>query len=253
MYGKEVDACFHARHAVFMSNNRYKILVIEDESNILSLIETILETNNYQVITAKTCAQGKLMLPSHLPDLVMLDLGLPDADGLEFIGFARSNSSVPIVVLSARTQESDKVAALDLGANDYITKPFGTNELLARVRAALRNSRYSAESGTLSDGKFTLHDMVIDYDKRMITICGNDVKLTQTEYNIVAYLSAHAGKVLTYTSIIRAVWGTADSGSVKKLQVNMANIRKKLGAKPGENKYIINELGVGYRMCEENE
>ncbi len=236
-----------------MSNNRYKILVIEDEANILSLIETILEANNYQVITAKTCGQGKLMLSSHLPDLVILDLGLPDADGLEFIGFARVTSSVPIIVLSARAQEVDKVSALDLGANDYITKPFGTEELMARIRATLRNSRYSAESGALSGGKYKLHDMVIDYDKRMVTVGDSDIKLTQTEYNIVAYLSAHAGKVLTYASIIRAIWGTSDSGSIKKLQVNMANIRKKLGAKPGENKYIINELGVGYRMCEENE
>jgi len=236
-----------------VGSNRYKILVIEDEANILSFVRTILEANNYQVLTARTCTEGKLMCSSHMPDLVILDLGLPDMDGLEFIKHARGFSAVPVIVLSARTQESDKVSALDLGANDYITKPFGTEELLARVRAALRNSRYSAESGALSGGKYVLHDLVIDYDKRMVTVNENDIKLTQTEYNIVAYLSAHAGKVLTYASIIRAIWGGSDPGSIKKLQVNMANIRKKLGAKPGENKYIINELGVGYRMCEENE
>ena len=191
--------------------------------------------------------------PLDIPDLVILDLGLPDADGLEFIQYTREISAVPIIVLSARTQESDKVSALDLGANDYITKPFGTDELLARVRAALRNSRYSAESGALSGGKYILHDLIIDYDKRMVTVGGNDIKLTQTEYNIVAYLSAHSGKVLTYASIIRAIWGSSDPGSIKKLQVNMANIRKKIGSKPGENKYITNELGIGYRMCEENE
>jgi len=236
-----------------LGSNKYKILVIEDEANILSFVKTILEANNYQVLMGKSCGEGKLMYSSHMPDLVILDLGLPDMDGLEFIKYTRDFSTVPIIVLSARTQESDKVSALDLGANDYITKPFGTEELLARVRAALRNSRYSAESGMLSDGKYVLHDLVIDYDKRLITVGGNDVKLTQTEYNIVAYLSAHSGKVLTYASIIRAIWGSSDPGSIKKLQVNMANIRKKLGAKPGENKYIINELGVGYRMCEENE
>ena len=236
-----------------MPNNKYKILIIEDEANILSFVETILEANNYQTITAKSCGEGKLLHASHLPDLIILDLGLPDADGLDFIRFARETTTVPIIVLSARTQESDKVSALDLGANDYITKPFGTEELLARVRAALRNSRYSAASGALSGGKYVLHDLVIDYDKREVTIGGNDIKLTQTEYNIVAYLSAHQGKVLTYASIIRAIWGGSDPGSIKKLQVNMANIRKKLGAKPGENKYIINELGVGYRMCDENE
>lgn len=236
-----------------MGSNKYKILVIEDESNILSFVKTMLEANNYQVLIGKSCKEGKLMYSSHMPDLVILDLGLPDMDGLEFIKYTREFSAVPIIVLSARTQESDKVSALDLGANDYITKPFGTEELLARVRAALRNSRYSAESGVLSGGKYKLHDLVIDYDKRMVTVGGTDIKLTQTEYNIVAYLSAHSGKVLTYTSIIRAIWGGSDPGSTKKLQVNMANIRKKLGAKPGENKYIINELGVGYRMCDENE
>ncbi|MBR4096440.1 MAG: response regulator transcription factor [Oscillospiraceae bacterium] len=236
-----------------MSNNKYKLLVIEDEANILSFVRTILEANNYQVLVAGTCREGKLMYSSHIPDLVILDLGLPDADGLEFIQYTREISAVPIIVLSARTQESDKVSALDLGANDYITKPFGTDELLARVRAALRNSRYSAESGALSGGKYILHDLIIDYDKRMVTVGGNDIKLTQTEYNIVAYLSAHSGKVLTYASIIRAIWGSSDPGSIKKLQVNMANIRKKIGSKPGENKYITNELGIGYRMCEENE
>lgn len=236
-----------------MGSNKYKILVIEDESNILSFVKTMLEANNYQVLIGRSCKEGKLMYSSHMPDLVILDLGLPDMDGLEFIKYTREFSAVPIIVLSARTQESDKVSALDLGANDYITKPFGTEELLARVRAALRNSRYSAESGVLSGGKYKLHDLVIDYDKRMVTIGGTDIKLTQTEYNIVAYLSAHSGKVLTYASIIRAIWGGSDPGSTKKLQVNMANIRKKLGAKPGENKYIINELGVGYRMCDENE
>ncbi len=236
-----------------MGSNKYKLLVIEDEANILSFVRTILEANNYQVIIAKTCGEGKLMYSSHIPDLVILDLGLPDLDGLEFIKYTREFSTVPIIVLSARTQESDKVSALDLGANDYITKPFGTEELLARVRAALRNSRYSAESGMLTGEKYVLHDLVIDYDKRLVTVADNDIKLTQTEYNIVAYLSAHAGKVLTYASIIRAIWGGSDPGSIKKLQVNMANIRKKLGSKPGENKYIINELGVGYRMYQENE
>ena len=127
-----------------MSNNKYKIMVMEDESNIRSFMETILETNGYQVLTAGTCSQGICMFSSHAPDLVILDLGLPDMDGLEFIRAIRKTSVVPIVVVSARTTEQDKIFALDLGANDYITKPFGTGELLARVRAALRNSRHSA-------------------------------------------------------------------------------------------------------------
>ncbi|MDO4323262.1 MAG: response regulator transcription factor [Lachnospiraceae bacterium] len=233
-----------------MSNNKYKVLVVEDESNIRSFMRTILEANEYQVLLAGTCRQGEMMFTSHQPDLVILDLGLPDRDGLEFISFARHTSAVPVIVLSARANESDKVEALDQGANDYITKPFGTAELLARVRAALRNSRHSQEMGAVPGGKFILKDMEIDYDRRLVLIGGREVKLTQTEYNIVTILSEHAGKVMTYAAIIQAVWGNADSGSIKKLQVNMANIRKKLAEKPGDNRYIVNELGVGYRMHE---
>ena len=233
----------------------FKILVVEDEANIRSFVQTILEANDYQVLTASTCAAGVLMFHSHRPDLVMLDLGLPDRDGLDFIRAARQNAAdpTPILILSARTQESDKVAALDLGANDYITKPFGTAELLARVRAALRVSRFGAAQNSLPGAKFVLQDLVIDYDRRLITVGGQEVHLTQTEYNIVALLSEHAGKMMTYAAIIQAIWGAADPGSTKKLQVNMANIRKKLGSKPGENRYITNELGVGYRMYGENE
>lgn len=235
-----------------MNNNRYKILVIEDESNIRSFAKTILEANDYQVITADTCQNGIMMFSSHRPNLVLLDLGLPDKDGLEFIRTIRGQQeATPVLVLSARTSETDKVEALDLGANDYITKPFGTAELLARVRAALRISQYSGGMFLAPNGKFSLHDLVIDYDRRIVTIAGEEIKLTQTEYNILVLLAKHTGKVLTYASIIREVWGPADDGGVKKLQVNMANLRKKLGVKPGDNRYIINELGVGYRMCEE--
>lgn len=235
-----------------MSNNKYKILVIEDEANIRSFMDTILESNGYQALSASTCAEGKLMFSSHRPDLVILDLGLPDADGTEFISFARQTSATAIIVLSARSTEEDKIKALDLGANDYITKPFGTGELLARVRASLRISRHSSQMGALPGGKFTVGDMEIDYDQRMVTVNGNDVHLTQTEYNIVALLSEHAGKMMTYNAIIQEIWGGADAGSIKRLQVNMANIRKKLGSKPGRQKYIYNELGVGYRMIAED-
>ena len=235
-----------------MSNNRYKILVVEDDDNIRSLIGTILETNDYQMIPTHTCKMGKTLFSSHNPDLAILDLGLPDADGTEFIHFVREVSRMPIIVLSARDSELDKVEALDLGANDYVTKPFGNAELLARIRAALRNHRQGAEE-VGSDGSFHLLDMHIDYDKRRVCMEGKEVALTQTEYNIVAFLSRCPGKVLTYAAIIKAVWGYPDLSSVKKLQVNMANIRKKLGIRPGENRYIINELGVGYRMQEENE
>ena len=233
-----------------MSNNKYKILVIEDERNICNLLDTILTTNGYQVVIEGTCRDGIVMMHSYVPDLVILDLGLPDQDGLEFIKTIRKNDATPILVVSARSSENDKVLALDLGANDYITKPFGNAELMARVRAALRDRRSMEIEGIL-DGKFHLYDMEIDYARRIVTIGGEDVKLTRTEYNILEVLSQNQGKVLTYAAIIRKIWGPSDDGGIKKLQVNMANIRKKIGSTPGDNKYIINELGIGYRIGEE--
>lgn len=231
-------------------SNKHKLLIVEDEVNICNFVKTILETNDYQVIVAQNGTGGKTMLFSHHPDLVILDLGLPDIDGIELIQEVRLKSAVPIIVLSARTSEGDKVMALDAGANDYITKPFGTNELLARVRATLRNSRYGGNGEQQFREKFTIQNLVIDYEGRRVTVSDKEIKLTQTEYNIVEVLSAHAGRVLTYSEIIKKIWGYSDSGSVKKLQVNMANIRKKLGEQPGEYRYIQNELGVGYRMNE---
>ena len=234
-----------------MSNNKFKILLVEDEQNILNLVETVLESNGYAFLSAQTCEMGRVMVLSHNPDLIILDLGLPDADGLELIRFVRQNSATPIIILSARSAEGDKVEALDLGANDYITKPFGTAELLARVRVALRDNRRLAAGAP--SAKFQLKELQIDYDKRQVQLSGEIVTLTQTEYNILVMLAEHAGKVLTYSAIIKEIWGYQDVGSVKRLQVNMANIRKKLGIKPGDSRYILNELGVGYRMREENE
>ena len=235
-----------------MSNNKSKILVVEDDTTISGMIQTVLETNGYQVLVAQRCRQGILMFTSHMPDLVLLDLGLPDMDGGEFIHTVRRDSMAPIIVLSARTEESDKVTALDLGANDYITKPFGTGELLARVRASLRVSRMNLQAA-MPTAVFTLEDLVIDYDRRRVTVGGETVHVTQTEFNILSFLSQHVGKVMTYSTIIGAIWGAMDGGSVKKLQVNMANIRRKLGCTPGENRYIINELGVGYRMLDQQD
>ena len=236
-----------------MSNNKFKILLIEDETNIRSFIKANLETSDYQVICAETCTLGMMMHASHHPDLIVLDLGLPDLDGLELINKVRETDTVPIIVVSARSNERDKVEALDLGANDYITKPFGTEELLARIRAVLRSHRYSEENESNPSGTFHLHDLLIDYDTRQVFVDKEKIDLTKTEYNIIAFLSVHAGKVLTYATIIQGVWGYSDYGSIKKLQVNMKNIRKKMGVTPGEKRYIINELGVGYRMLVEDE
>lgn len=232
-----------------MSNNKYKVLIVDDEANICSFIAAILESNGYQVLTAGTCLQGRLVFATHNPDLIVLDLGLPDEDGSALIRTVReAGCAAPILVLSARSDESEKIAALDLGANDYITKPFGTGELLARVRAALRTVR----TGAATPGEvFHMRGLTINYDARTVTLDGEEVRLTQTEFNIVALMAQHAGKVMTYSALIQGVWGTSDTGSIKKLQVNMANIRKKLGARPGENPYILNELGVGYRMYSE--
>lgn len=236
-----------------MPNNKYKILVIEDEANICEIIVALLDANGFQAIGAKDGATGKMLFASFVPDLIILDLGLPDMDGTKFLRDLRANDYTPIIVLSARSSENDKVEALDLGANDYISKPFGSAELIARIRSALRTTRHSAERAKLPGVKYEANGLVIDYDARQVTINDTVIKLTQTEYNIIALLSEQAGRVLTYSYIIKAIWGYNDYGSTKKLQVNMANIRKKFGAKPGQLRYIVNELGVGYRMIEPSE
>lgn len=231
-----------------MSNNKYKILVVEDESNIRNVIKTMLETAGYQVIEADTCLSAQTLCNSYIPDLVLLDLGLPDRDGSHFLKYVRQKGSTPVIVLSARTEEQDKVEALDMGANDYVTKPFGSAELLARVRSTLRNCRIY-QSPSAQGHLFSLRDLVIDYDSRQVFLNGEEIRLTQTEYNIVSFLSEHCGKMMTYSAITKAVWGDdSETGNRKKLQVNMANIRKKFHEKPGVAGYIINELGVGYRM-----
>lgn len=231
-----------------MTNNKYKILFVEDDANIQSVMTALLTSSGYQVISATSCSLGKALFASHLPDAVILDLGLPDEDGMSFLRHIRKDSLTPVIVLSARGDDKDKISALDEGANDYITKPFSTGELLARIRMVLRNYRHRAESGRLPGGKFKLRDLTIDYDARQVFKRQEEIKLSQTEYNIFALLSEQCGKMMTYSAIIKSVWGYPDEGSTKKLQVNMANIRKKFGVKPGEEWYITNELGVGYRM-----
>ena len=230
-------------------NNKYKILLVEDEGNIRNMLSAMLETGSYRPIAAETGATGLMMTASHQPDLIILDLGLPDLDGMDFLRAVRQESSVPIIVLSARSGEHDKVAALDAGANDYVTKPFGTAELMARVRSALRNARTHSSIHSV----FTLQEMTLNFDSRQVFLKGNEIKLTQTEYNILALLAENCGKMMSYSAIIKAVWGYPDDGSTKRLQVNMANLRRKLGIRPGDSSYIINEVGVGYRMNNEIE
>ena len=191
-----------------MNSNKYKILIIEDEANIRHFVKTILVANGYQVVEARTSVEGKMAYMSYSPDVIILDLGLPDGDGMDLLKQLRQEFSTPIVVLSARTDERDKVAALDAGANDYITKPFGTAELQARVRAALRIHQQNMNRSLVGTRNFQVGELVIDYDTRHVLIRGEDIKLTQTEYNIVALLAAYAGKVMTYSEIIKEIWKT---------------------------------------------
>ncbi len=229
-------------------SHKYKILVVEDDYHINNLIGTLLEADGCQAVPARNFSNGKMLYLSHRPDLIILDLGLPDGDGIGLLREVRKDSLVPVIVLSARVDEADKVEALDLGANDYVTKPFSSAELMARVRSALRTAALHTGAGGSPDGVFALDGLVIDYGARQVFIDQAEIRLTHTEYDILSYLSRCSGKVVTYNTIIKEIWGYSDSGSIKKLQVNMANIRKKLGAEPGKKNYIQNELGIGYRM-----
>ena len=230
---------------------REKILVVEDEKSIQSFICTILSANNYDVISASTGSEAYSMITSHCPDLVILDLGLPDIDGLDVLKAMRQWTMLPVIVVSARTHERDKVVALDFGADDYITKPFGASELLARIRTAIRHTRtVSSNSSVAQNGKFTTGGLTIDYDKHRVYVDGEDVHLTQNEYKLVSLLGMYAGKVLTYDTILKELWGPGSREDNQILRVNMANIRRKIEKNPAEPQYIFTEVGVGYRMAE---
>ena len=228
-----------------------KILIVEDEKSISGFIKAILSVNGFDVIVARSGAEAFSMISSHCPDLIVLDLGLPDIDGMDIISSVRSWSQLPIIVVSARTDESDKVTALDCGADDYIAKPFGSAELLARIRVAIRHSRASQNNEALANtGVFTAGELTIDYDKHQVLIAGENAKLTQNEYKIVALLGRYAGKVLTYDFIMKELWGPHSRGNNQILRVNMANIRRKIEKNPAQPQYIFTEVGVGYRMIE---
>ena len=230
---------------------RDKILIVEDEQSICNFISTVLSSHDYDPMVARTGAEAQSMIASHCPDLIILDLGLPDMDGLDILRQLRSWSSLPVVVVSARSHERDKVDALDLGADDYLTKPFGTDELLARIRAAIRHTRTASGNDQVAQsGTYTVGEMTIDYNKHQVLINGVNAKLTLNEYRLVALLGKYAGKVLTYDFIIRELGGPRASGDNQILRVNMANIRRKIEKNPAEPRYIFTEVGVGYRMAE---
>ena len=230
---------------------RDKILIIEDEQTIANFMRAILEARDYEVMIVQSGAMASTLIASHCPDLIILDLGLPDMDGMQILKAVRQWSKVPIVVVSARSHERDKVAALDAGADDYLTKPFGTEELLARIRTALRHTRTLTANDQLANtGKFRTGDLLIDYDKHRVYVAGVDAKLTQNEYKLVALLGLHAGKVLTYDYLIKELWGPSARSDNQILRVNMANIRRKIETNPAQPEYIFTETGIGYRMVE---
>ncbi|MFR2289208.1 MAG: response regulator transcription factor [Butyricicoccus sp.] len=208
-------------------NIREKILIVEDEKSIAHFISTILNSNDYETLLARSGSEAKTMISSHCPDLVILDLGLPDMDGIDVLRELRSWSSLPVVVVSARSHEYDKVQALDLGADDYLTKPFGTAELLARVRTAIRHTRTtSANSEIAREGTYPVGEMTIDY-KHQVLVRGENVHLTLSEFRIVAARQV-CRQVLTYDYIIKGLWGPRGGGDSQILRVNMANIRRKI-------------------------
>lgn len=230
---------------------KQRILIVDNEDNIVDFLRSILTVNNYEVMTATDGIGAYSMITNHCPDVVLLEIELPDMDGISIIKSVRQWSNLPIIVLSARTHERDKVAALDCGADDYITKPFGVSELLARIRTALRHSQNCEEISEIStSGIFTAKGLTIDFNKRKVFVNREDAKLTQNEYKIMALLCQHAGKVLTYDYIIKKLWGPTMCGDNQILRVNMANIRRKIEENPTNPKYIFTETGVGYRMVE---
>ena len=232
-------------------NIRERILIVEDEKSISHFISTVLNNNGYETMQARTGSEAQSMISSHCPDLIILDLGLPDMDGMEILRHLREWSSLPVVVVSARSHEKDKVAALDLGADDYLTKPFCTDELLARVRTAIRHTRTASGNDEIAQkGTYTVGDLVIDYNKHQALVRGENVKLTLSEFRIVALLGKYAGKVLTYDFIIKELWGPRAGGDNQILRVNMANIRRKIEKNPAEPEYLFTEVGVGYRLAE---
>lgn len=232
-------------------SNKYLIVIVEDENNISSFVSAVLQANGFDTMVARNGAEAIILITSHCPDLVLLDLGLPDMDGQGIIENVRGWSNVPIIVVSARTRERDKVMALESGADDYITKPFGTSELLARIRTALRHVQLrEGEQAQRQTGVFHTGDLEVDYDKRRVYVNGEDAHLTQNEYKIVALLSKYSGRVLTYDSIIKHIWGPNAKQGNQILRVNMANIRRKIEPSTAEPRYIMTEMGVGYRMAE---
>ncbi len=229
---------------------KYSVLLIEDEENIRSFISTALKNQNYKIITATTGQEGLSLSTSLCPDIILLDLGLPDIDGMEVIKKLREWSAIPVIVISARNHEQEKAKALDLGADDYITKPFSTVELLARIRTSLRHSNQVSGGNVYSTPAYHHKNLTIDYEKHLVTLNGEMIHLTQIEFKLLTLLSQNSGKVLTYSSIMEKIWGPYVDNNNQILRVNMANIRRKIEKNPATPEHVFTEIGIGYRMAE---
>jgi two-component system KDP operon response regulator KdpE len=226
-----------------MAETRVRVLAVDDERPIRRFLTTSLTAHGYTVFEAADGAEALAAVITCRPDLVILDLGLPGMDGVEVTRRLREWSQIPILVLSVRDQEQDKIAALDAGADDYLTKPFGIGELLARMRAALRRAHAPA-----GDPVFVAGGLVVDRARRLVTVAGQEVPLTPTEFDLLRVLVTHAGKVVTHTQLLREVWGAGYADEAHLLRVNISNLRRKIEPDPSRPVYVVTEPGVGYRL-----
>ena len=233
--------------------NKPLILVVEDDTAVSSLITTTLETQSYQYHTAKNGAAAILDAVTYHPDVILLDLGLPDMDGVEIIKKVRGWSNTPVIVVSARSEDRDKVEALDAGADDYLTKPFSVDELLARLRVALRRVRYDGQKTNQESSQYENGDLKIDYAAGCVYREGREIHLTPIEYRLLCLLAKNTGKVLTYNYILKEVWGNALPSDTRSLRVFIATLKKKIEPVPSEPRYIQTHIGIGYRMLRVSE
>jgi len=226
-----------------MSSAGLRVLVVDDERAIRRYLRAALNAQGSLVLEASNGEEALRMAALERPDVVLLDLGLPDLEGVEVIRRLREWTEIPIIVLSVREQENDKIAALDAGADDYLTKPFGTGELMARIRVALRHSAHSKDEPIIKVGQLT-----IDLARRRVTMGDAEISLTPTEYDLLRLLAQNAGKVLTHRQLLQKIWGHAAEDDLHLLRVNISNLRRKIEADPSRPRYILTEAGVGYRL-----
>ena len=225
-----------------------RVLVIDDEPEIRRAVQLGLANNDFVVAWAPTGNRGLEMVAQWHPDIVLLDLSLPDIDGIEVTRSLRSWSAVPILILSVRSGDADKIAALELGADDYLTKPFSMGELLARIRVALRHAAHAATTGTDASARFVTNGLTLDFARRQVSVHDHEVHLTPTEYEVLKYLAMHAGQVVTHRILLRAVWGPDYEDEAHYLRVFVGQLRRKIEPEPGHPYYLLTEPGIGYRL-----